>query len=80
MNPLKKSKDHLQNVKETYSQHGWFAIKWGFYIIWTGLASVIHGIFPFLFPFTAPKNILKLKKMMDDRQEEERIKAHSAHN
>ena len=74
MNPISKSKKHLQDVKESYFFHGWFAIKWGFFILYTGIASIIHGIFPFLFPFTAPKNILKIKKMMDLRQEEQRFK------
>jgi len=74
MNPITKSRKHLNDVEESYCQHGWFAIKWGLYIVCTGLASIIHGIFPFLFPFTAPKNLLKLHKIMEDRKEEERIR------
>ena len=65
---------HLKDVEESYAEHGWFAIKWGFFIMWTGLASIIHGIFPFLFQFTAPKNLLRLQKLMEDRKEQERIK------
>lgn len=73
MNPIKKSQKHLKEVGETYQQHGWFAIKWGFFILWTGVASIIHGIFPFLLPFEAPKNLLRLQKLMEQRKEEERI-------
>lgn len=74
MDPITKSKKHLTDVEEGYFEHGWFAIKWGIFIVGTGLASIIHGILPFLFPFTAPKNLLKLHKMMEERKEEERIR------
>lgn len=73
MNWLKQSQNHLSDVKESYWRHGWFAVKWGFFLVWTGVVSILHGIFPFLFPFLAPKNVLKMKALMDERNEEERI-------
>lgn len=76
MKLIQESKDHLELVGETYAQHGRFAIRWGFFLVWTGVASIVHGIFPSLFPFTAPRNILKLKALMDQRSEEERIERH----
>lgn len=67
LNPYSESRKHLATVGESYSTHGWFAVKWGFFLIFTGLASVIHGIVPAWFPFTAPRNIVKLKKLVDER-------------
>ena len=75
MNPIKDAKEHLNHVKESYWAHGFFAVKWGCYLIWLGLTSVLHGFFPFIFKFSAPKGILKLKKLMDERNEEERIRS-----
>lgn len=74
MNPLKEADEHLKYVRESYWVHGRFAVKWGFYLIWLGIASILHGFFPFLLKFQAPKGILRLKKLMDERGEEERIR------
>lgn len=74
MNPLKEARAHLELVRESYSVHGWFAIKWGFYLIWLGIASILHGIFPFMLKFHTPQGILRLKKLMDERHEEERMR------
>lgn len=71
INPIK----HLKSVEEDYFEHAFFAIKWGLFLLITGLISVIHGFLPFLFPFVAPKNVLKLKKVMDERNEEDRIRS-----
>jgi hypothetical protein len=70
INPIQ----HLKSVNESYFQHGFFAVKWGLFLVITGIVSIIHGFFPFLFPFMAPKNVLKLKKVLDDRKEDERIR------
>ena len=74
MKLFKEAKEHLELVDESYTEHGGFAIRWGFFLVWTGFASIVHGLVPSLFPFTAPRNILKLKALMDERSEEERIK------
>lgn len=74
MNPFKESRRHLEHVQESYGVHGLFAIKWGFYLIWLGITSILHGIFPFMLKFYTPQGILKLKKLMDERNEEERMR------
>jgi hypothetical protein len=63
----KKKIPHLELVQQEYPEHFWFAQKWGLYLIWTGIASMIHGLIPALFPFTAPRNVLKIARMIHDR-------------
>ncbi len=64
---------HLKTAKQSYLPHGFFAIKWGIYLMITGLVSVIHGIFPFLWPFVAPRNVLKVARMIEQRGEDQLI-------
>lgn len=64
---FKSSKEHLKQVNESYSKHGRFAIKWGLYLIYTGCVSIIHGIVPAVFKFTAPRNVMKLARMIEQR-------------
>lgn len=63
-----KKPSHLELVQQKYPEHFWFAQKWGLYLIWTGIASMIHGLIPALFPFTAPRNVLKVAKMIHSRR------------
>jgi hypothetical protein len=51
---------HLEDSQETYSQHFVWAVKSGLLMIWTGLASIIHGILPPLFPFKSAKTVIDL--------------------
>lgn len=60
-------KSHLEFVNQTYFNHFIFSIKWGLFLIYTGFISIIHGLFPFLFPFVAPKNVLKVAKLIEQR-------------
>ncbi len=39
---------HLKQVEESYWQHFKFASWAGFYLIYLGLVSLLHAIFPFL--------------------------------
>lgn len=64
---------HLKDVHETYFSHAWFAIKWGFFLILIGIASLIHAIFPFLFAFTAPRGVIRIYKIIQKRGELYRI-------
>lgn len=64
----KKSSDHLKEVQQSYWTHAAFAIKWGWFLIWTGFVSILHGLIPAVFPFTAPRNILKVAKMIEQRE------------
>lgn len=61
------SKSHLEQVNKTYAEHGHFAIKWGIYLIVTGMASIVHGLIPSLFKFTAPKNVMRVANMIKER-------------
>jgi hypothetical protein len=51
---------HLIESKTTYFAHALWAIKSGFYLIYAGLASVIHAIHPGFFPGTAAKAVIDL--------------------
>ncbi len=59
--------------------HQRFALRWGVYLIVTGMISILHGIFPFLLPFEAPRRVMRVAKMiltrgnMDEIPEEDRI-------
>jgi hypothetical protein len=51
---------HLEASQETYLTHLKFAIKAGSELIWVGIASILHGIHPSFFPFTAAKKVVDL--------------------
>lgn len=51
---------HLEASKETYISHLIWAILAGLKLIGAGLASILHGIHPGLFPFTAAKTVVDL--------------------
>lgn len=53
-------KNHLEKSKVTYFQHLRWAILAGFRLIYSGVASIIHGIFPNLFDGVAPKTIIDI--------------------
>lgn len=44
---------HPHSVGETYLQHMYFAQRFGFKLIFGGIAAIIHSIFPFVFQKTA---------------------------
>ncbi len=50
MNPIAKSADHLNKSRMDYFVHFYHAFRLGFVLIYAGIASIIHAIFPFLFP------------------------------
>ena len=64
---IKKSKEHLEKSKEDYFSH----LKWaeisGLRLIWAGVASLIHGLVPGLFPGTAAITVIDLyhKRLVD---------------
>ncbi|MCB0377466.1 MAG: hypothetical protein KDD33_03150 [Bdellovibrionales bacterium] len=63
-----RSINHLKDVHQSYWKHGSFAVRWGFYIIFLGIASIIHGFVPALFPFLTPDGIKKISKMIDEME------------
>lgn len=68
-----KSKQHLKKSGKDYRTHFLFSFKWGFFLIWTGVASVLHAFVPSWFPFTAPRNVLKAAAVVPptDRMEQD---------
>jgi uncharacterized protein YjeT (DUF2065 family) len=48
---LESSKKHLKEAGKAYGPHGLFAVKAGVLLVYAGLASIIHGLIPALFPF-----------------------------
>lgn len=55
---------HPKSTGETYFQHLRFASKNGFKMMCSGLACVIHSVFPFLFTQTASKAIKNIHQQM----------------
>jgi hypothetical protein len=69
---IKQSKEHLTKSKETYLPHFVWAFVSGFKLIWAGIASIIHGFVPGLFPGTAAKTVIDLyhKRLVDHPNKE----------
>jgi hypothetical protein len=57
---FKSSKTHLEKSNETYTSHLLWAILAGFKLIWSGIASIVHGIVPGIFTGTAAKTVIDL--------------------
>jgi hypothetical protein len=53
-------RNHLEKSKVTYWEHLQWATIAGFRLIYAGLSSIIHGVFPCLFDGTAPKHIIDI--------------------
>ena len=53
-------KEHLLKSEVTYRQHTIHAIGTGFRLIWGGITSLIHGIFPMFFDGHAPRMIIDI--------------------
>lgn len=55
---------HLNDVNESYTTHGRIATGFGFRMIVTGFACVLHGVFPFLFEKTGSDMVRRLHREM----------------
>ena len=55
-----KSKRHLAKSKETWGRHCVFAFFAGVKLIYSGIASIIHGLVPGFFEGTAAKIVIEL--------------------
>ena len=60
MNPIENSKRHLELSKVGYVDHLKWAFKSGFILIAIGVASIIHGVAPFLFEGTTAKKVIEI--------------------
>ena len=61
---IKDSKEHPNEVNETYFQHMRIAFKIGFTILVTGVFCLIHGLIPSLFKKTGSNQIAKMYEMV----------------
>lgn len=57
-----KFTDHPHSVGETYFQHMGVAFSFGWKMLSTGCACLIHGIFPFLFTTRGKETIEELHR------------------
>jgi hypothetical protein len=55
---------HLRDIGETYGEHFVAASGFGLRMATTGLACMIHGIFPFLFERTGSEMVRRLHTEM----------------
>lgn len=71
---FKKSKEHLNKSQEGYVSHLVWAELSGFRLILAGLASLVHGLVPGLFPGTAAMTVIDLyhKRLVDHPNNEYR--------
>jgi hypothetical protein len=60
MNPIFQSKNHLRKSKMSYLIHFRHAFSLGSLLIIAGITSVIHAIFPFLFPDYSAKKVIRM--------------------
>ena len=54
---------HPNSVNETYWQHFFFALRFGFKMTFGGIFAMAHAIFPFLFITTGGKCCDELQQM-----------------
>lgn len=66
--------EHPSNVNETYLEHMCYAFKCGVILTFTGLACLIHSVFPFLFVTTASETVVKMYKHIKERNPKYRTK------
>lgn len=52
--------DHLTKARKSYWEHFSFAMYGGALLFYAAFASIVHGIFPRLFPFTSARLVMKL--------------------
>ncbi len=52
--------EHLDKSKVTYWEHLKWALAAGFRLIYSGMASIVHGFFPSLFDGVAPKTVIDI--------------------
>jgi hypothetical protein len=69
---ITKSKEHLIKSQEDYFSHFVWAERSGIRLILAGLASLVHGLVPGLFPGTAAMTVIDLyhKRLIDHPNDE----------
>lgn len=51
---------HLVESQVTYSQHCRWALVAGARLVWAGVASILHAVYPGWFPATAARTVISL--------------------
>lgn len=75
--------DHPSQTEnpQTYWQHGIFAIANSVKLIWAGIAGIIHGIFPWMFPFYTSTMVIKsFKKLVESKRHKEELRRELGEN
>ena len=60
---------HPNSINETYFRHMSQAFYFGFKMIISGLAALIHAVFPFIFEATASNSAREIIRDIDQRAE-----------
>ena len=79
---IKNIKQHLKNSSNmTYFYHMKHACGYGFRLISVGIKSIVHGIFPVVWKYEGPREIIKMyfelrkqkhiRKMMKEYEQDE---------
>tara|TARA_B100001113_G_scaffold328385_1_gene302557 strand:- start:108 stop:329 length:222 start_codon:yes stop_codon:yes gene_type:complete len=73
MKIIKLFTSHPKAVGETYFQHQRCAAKYGIKMIFSGVAAIIHSIFPFLFETAASDCAKSINKEIESRANQPQI-------
>ena len=65
---IKKSRQHLYSVNESYFKHIKVATNFGFNMILGGLMALIHGLIPGIFQTNASKKIRELYQFINKQR------------
>lgn len=64
---IARSRAHLDSVDESYGAHRLFAFAVGWTMVKAGLACIVHGLVPALFPTTGSDAMRRLHMVISDR-------------
>ena len=65
---IKKSKEHLNSVNESYFEHMSIATNVGFKMLLGGLMALLHGIVPGIFQTDASNKIKELYEFINKKR------------
>lgn len=64
---------HLKEINETYLEHMFYALKYGFKMIFAGIACIIHALLPDIFVTTASQTIESIKNEINLRTDKNKV-------
>jgi len=62
------SRKHLDEAGKSYWPHCMFAVKNGFFLVWIGIISVLHGFCPAFRPFYTRHTVLRMSEEAQKRE------------